>query len=62
MSSFSSHEIAIVVSIVAFEIATIGYVAFVDVIDENIFIVVLSIVVQKNQDMEIIEVENTKRN
>jgi hypothetical protein len=61
MSSFSSHEI-VVVSIVAFEIATIGYVAFVDVINENILIVVLSIVVQKNQNMEIIEVENIKRN
>jgi hypothetical protein len=40
MSSFSSHEIVVVVSIVAFEIVTIGYVAFVDVIDENILIVV----------------------
>jgi hypothetical protein len=46
MSSFSSHEIIVVVNIVAFEI--IGYVALVDAIDENIFIVVLSIVVQKN--------------
>jgi hypothetical protein len=62
MSYFSSHEIVVVVSIVAFEIVIIGYVVFVDVINENILIVVLSIVVQKNQDMEIIEVENTKRN
>jgi len=48
MSSFSSHQIVVVVSIVAFEITIISYVALVDTIDENIFIVVLSIVVQKN--------------
>jgi len=40
MSFFSSHEVVVVVSIVAFEIVVIGYVALVDAIDENIFIVV----------------------
>jgi hypothetical protein len=48
MSYFSSHEDVVVVSIMAFEIVAISYVALVDAIDENIFIVVLSIVVQKN--------------
>ncbi len=56
------HEIIVVVNIVLFEITTTSYVAFVNVIDENILIVVLSIVVQKKYDIEAIEVENTKRN
>jgi len=33
MSSFSSHEIVVVVSIVAFEIATIGYVSLAEICD-----------------------------
>jgi hypothetical protein len=40
MSSFSSHEIIVVVNIVLFEITTTSYVAFVNAIDENILIVV----------------------
>jgi hypothetical protein len=40
MSFFSSHEVVVVVNIVAFEIVVIGYVALVDAIDENIFIIV----------------------
>lgn len=44
ISSSSSHETIAIVGIVAFEIIVIGYVALVD---ENIFIVVFSIVVCK---------------
>lgn len=62
MSSLSSHETIFVVHIVLFEITPTSYVAFVNGIDENILIVVLSIVVQKHYDIEAIEVKSTKRN
>jgi hypothetical protein len=47
MSSFSSHEIVVIVGIVAFEISATCYVVLVDVVNKNILIVVNSIVVCK---------------
>jgi hypothetical protein len=47
MSSFSSHETIVIVGTMAFEISATCYVALVNVVDENILIVVCSIVVYK---------------